>query len=43
VVAPRGRVSMAIAFGIRDRKIVAIDRIADPAALRGLELGMIPA
>jgi Sigma-70 region 2 len=38
----RAGVSMAIAFGIRDRKIVAIDVIADAAALRGLELGMIP-
>jgi hypothetical protein len=39
LVAPRGRLMMVLDFTIRHRKIVAIDAIADPERLAGLELG----
>jgi RNA polymerase sigma-70 factor (ECF subfamily) len=41
VVAPRGRLMMVLDFTITDGKVVAIDAIADPERLRGLELAML--
>jgi RNA polymerase sigma-70 factor (ECF subfamily) len=41
VVAPRGRLSMAMQFEIRDARIVAIDVVADPDRLRGLDVGLL--
>jgi RNA polymerase sigma-70 factor (ECF subfamily) len=41
VVAPRGRLSMAIAFKIRDARIVEMDVISDPARLRRLHVALL--
>jgi RNA polymerase sigma factor (sigma-70 family) len=41
VVAPRGRLTMAMQFEIRDGKIAAIDIVADPDRLRGLDVGLL--
>jgi RNA polymerase sigma-70 factor (ECF subfamily) len=41
VVAPRGRLAMAMQFEIRDARIVAIDVVADPDRLRSLEVGLL--
>jgi len=41
VVAPRGRLRLAIGLTITDGKIVAIDAFADPARLRQLELAVL--
>ena len=41
VVAPRGRLTMAMQFEIRDARIVAIDVVADPDRLGGLEVGLL--
>jgi len=41
VVAPRGRLTMAMQFEIRDARIVAIDVVADPDRLRRLEVGLL--
>ena len=41
VVAPRGRLTMAMQFEIRDARIVAIDVVADPDRLRRLDVGLL--
>jgi RNA polymerase sigma-70 factor, ECF subfamily len=41
VVAPRGRLTMAMQFEIRDGRIVAIDVVADPDRLRRLDVGLL--
>ena len=41
VVAPRGRLTMAMQFEIRDARIVAIDVVAEPDRLRGLDVGLL--
>jgi RNA polymerase sigma-70 factor (ECF subfamily) len=41
VVAPRGRLMMVLDFTIREGKVVAIDAIADPEGLTGLELAVL--
>jgi hypothetical protein len=41
VVAPRGRLMMVLDFTIAGGKIVAIDAIADPERLRGLDLAVL--
>ena len=41
VVAPRGRLTMAMQFEIRDGRITAIDIVADPDRLSGLEVGLL--
>jgi RNA polymerase sigma-70 factor (ECF subfamily) len=41
VVAPRGRLTMAMVFEIRDARIVAIDVVADPDRLRRLDVGLL--
>ena len=41
VLAPRGRLKMAMLFEIRDAKIAAIDIVADPDRLRGLEVALL--
>ena len=41
VLAPRGRLTMAMQFEIRDGKIVAIDVVAEPDRLRGLDVGLL--
>ena len=41
VVAPRGRLTMAMQFEIRDGRITAIDIVADPDRLGGLEVGLL--
>jgi hypothetical protein len=43
VVAPRGRLSLVVAFKIEGQKIIGIDVIADPARLRQLELAVLDA
>jgi RNA polymerase sigma-70 factor (ECF subfamily) len=41
VVAPRGRLTMAMQFEIRDARIVAIDVVAEPDRLRSLDVGLL--
>jgi RNA polymerase sigma factor (sigma-70 family) len=41
VVAPRGRLTMAMQFEIRDGRITAIDVVAEPDRLRGLDVGLL--
>ena len=41
VLAPRGRLTMAMRFEIRDARIVAIDVVADPDRLRRLDVGLL--
>jgi RNA polymerase sigma-70 factor (ECF subfamily) len=41
VVAPRGRLAMAMQFEIRDGRITAIDIVAEPDRLRGLDVGLL--
>jgi RNA polymerase sigma-70 factor, ECF subfamily len=41
VVAPRGRLTMAMQFEIRDAKITAIDIVADPDRLRRLDVALL--
>jgi len=41
VVAPRGRLTMAMQFEVRDARIVAIDVVADPDRLRRLDVGLL--
>ena len=41
VLAPRGRLKMAMQFEIRDGRIVAIDVVADPDRLRRLDVGLL--
>lgn len=41
VVAPRGRLLLVLGLTITDGKIVAIDMIAEPGRLRGLDLAML--
>jgi hypothetical protein len=41
VVAPRGRLMMVLDFTIAGGKIVAIDAIAEPERLRGLDLAVL--
>ncbi|ETK30639.1 sigma-70 family RNA polymerase sigma factor [Microbispora sp. ATCC PTA-5024] len=43
VMAPRGRLSLALGFAIADGRITAIDIIADPDRLRGLDLAVLDA
>ena len=40
-IAPRGRLMMVLAFTVADGRIAAIDAIADPGRLRGLELAVL--
>jgi RNA polymerase sigma-70 factor (ECF subfamily) len=40
VVAPRGRLELALAFGVEGERIVEIDVIADPERLRDLDLAV---
>lgn len=42
IVAPRGRLRIAIRCTIRKTKIASMDVIADPARLRRLKLGVLP-
>ncbi len=41
IVAPRGMLLMVLDFTIADGKIVAIDAIADPERVRGLDLAVL--
>jgi RNA polymerase sigma-70 factor, ECF subfamily len=41
VVAPRGRLTMAMQFEVRDGRIVAIDIVAEPDRLRRLDVGLL--
>ena len=41
VVAPRGRLLMALGFTVKRGKIVEIDAIADPERLRKLDLAVL--
>jgi RNA polymerase sigma factor (sigma-70 family) len=41
VLAPRGRLRMAMEFEIRDARIVAIDVVADPDRLRSLDVALL--
>jgi RNA polymerase sigma-70 factor, ECF subfamily len=41
VVAPRGRLTMAMQFEIRDGRIAAIDVVAEPDRLRSLDVGLL--
>jgi RNA polymerase sigma-70 factor (ECF subfamily) len=41
VVAPRGRLLLVLDLTITDRKIVAIDVVADPARPRQLDLAVL--
>jgi RNA polymerase sigma factor (sigma-70 family) len=41
VLAPRGRLTMAMQFEIRDARIVAIDVVADRDRLRRLDVGLL--
>ncbi len=41
VVAPRGRLTLAMQFEIRAARIVAIDVVADPDRLRRLDVGLL--
>jgi RNA polymerase sigma-70 factor (ECF subfamily) len=41
VVAPRGRLSMALTFAIRNGRIVEMDVIADPSRLRHLRVALL--
>jgi RNA polymerase sigma-70 factor (ECF subfamily) len=41
VVAPRGRLTMAMQFEIRDARITAIDIVAEPDRLRSLDVGLL--
>src|SRR5262249_26309470 len=41
VVAPRGRLSMAIEFEIRGGRIATIDVVADPQRLRRLDITLL--
>jgi RNA polymerase sigma factor (sigma-70 family) len=41
VVAPRGRLTMAMQFEIRDARITAIDIVAEPDRLRRLDVGLL--
>lgn len=41
IVAPRGKLLMVLDFTIADGKIVAIDAIADPERVRGLDLAVL--
>ena len=43
LVAPAGRLFLVLDFKLADGKVVAIDAIADPAHLRGLELAVLDA
>jgi hypothetical protein len=40
-MAPGGRLSGVVTFGLRDGRIVEIDVITDPARLRQLQLAVI--
>lgn len=42
VVAPRGRLGLALALTIKDEKITEIDAIADPSRLNQLTLAVLP-
>jgi RNA polymerase sigma factor (sigma-70 family) len=41
VLAPRGRLKMAMLFDVRDARIVAIDIVSDRDRLRGLEVALL--
>ena len=41
IVAPRGRLTMVLAFTIQDGKIVAVDTVADPERLRQFDLAVL--
>jgi hypothetical protein len=40
IVAPRGRLRLALAFAIEDQRIAEIDVIADPRRLQGIDLAV---
>lgn len=40
-MAPRGKLSVVVTFGLKDGKIVEIEVIADPARLRDLDLAAL--
>ena len=42
IVAPRGRLRLAVAFEVANGRIAAIDVIADPDRLRALDLALVP-
>ncbi len=42
VLAPRGRLVIALVFVVRDGLVQAYDVIADPARLAGLALAVLP-
>jgi len=42
IVAPRGRLRIAVAFEVANGRVAAIDVIADPDRLRTLELAVVP-
>ena len=41
VVAPRGRLVLALTVTVREGRIAGYDVIADPARLRGLDLALL--
>lgn len=41
IVAPRGRLTLALEITVEDERIVAYDVVADPARLRGLEVAVL--
>jgi len=43
VVAPQGRLVLALTFVIEDERIVEFAVIADPGSLRGLDLAVLAA
>jgi RNA polymerase sigma-70 factor (ECF subfamily) len=42
VVAPQGRLLVALALTVEDGRIAEIDVVADPARLRGLDVAVSP-
>jgi RNA polymerase sigma-70 factor (ECF subfamily) len=42
IVAPRGRLRLALAFEVANGRVAVIDVIADPDRLRGLDLAVLP-
>ena len=41
VMAPKGRLAVVLVFTVADDRVTAIDVVADPDRLRGLELGVL--
>jgi hypothetical protein len=42
VIAPYGRLLLAIAITVRDDRVAEYEMIADPARLRALDLAVFP-